>query len=69
MTPQAHADERELVEFTMYAPMRDGVAESTMTGLFSDWRDIYIGVDLELATVAGTLLQARGAAPPGLQQL
>lgn len=53
----ARADAAELVEFTLYAPMRDGGAESMMVGLFSDWRDLSVGVDLELATVLGTMLQ------------
>lgn len=53
----ARADECEVVEFTLYAPMRDGVAEAMGLGLFSDWRDISVGVDFELATVLGTLMQ------------
>merc|ERR1712232_317540 len=42
---------------TFYVPMRDGVAESTMVGLFSDWRDMVFRVDRNLATVLGTMLQ------------
>merc|ERR1712232_1454437 len=53
----ARADQSEVVEFTVYAPMRDGAAEAMMVGLFVDWRDIAIGVDFELATVIGTILQ------------
>merc|ERR1711920_748713 len=37
--------------------MRDGLAETTMIGLFSDWRDMVFGVDLDHATVLGTFLQ------------
>lgn len=47
----------DLVEMTLYAPMRDGAAETTMIGLFSDWRDVAFGVDKELGTVIGTFLQ------------
>lgn len=54
---QAIADKANLIEFTLYAPMRDGMADSTMIGLFSDWRDMSIGVDFELATLLGTLVQ------------
>jgi len=53
----ARADNTEMVEFTLYTPMRDGTAESMMIGLFSDWRDMSIGVNFEMATVLGTLLQ------------
>jgi len=37
--------------------MRDGASENTMIGLFSDWRDVIFGVDRNLATTLGTLLQ------------
>jgi len=53
----ARADRTEIVEFTLYTPMRDGTSESMMIGLFSDWRDMAIGVDFQMATVLGTLLQ------------
>lgn len=53
----ARVDRTNLVEFTLYAPMRDGAAEVMMIGLFADWRDIVVSVDYELATLLGTLLQ------------
>merc|ERR1712149_36500 len=53
----ARADNIDLVEVTLYAPMRDGAAEAMMVGLFTDWRDLCIGVDFELATTLGTMLQ------------
>jgi len=53
----AVADVVDVVEFTMYVPMRDGPAESTMVGLFADWRDLDVSVDFEFATVLGTALQ------------
>mmetsp|Transcript_11858 Transcript_11858/g.32170 ORF Transcript_11858/g.32170 Transcript_11858/m.32170 type:complete len:298 (+) Transcript_11858:3-896(+) len=56
MCALSRADGSDLVEFTMYTPMRDGASEATMIGLFSDWRDVAVGVDHDLATVLGTLL-------------
>jgi len=53
----ARADVADLLEFTLYVPMRDGVTEAMVVGLFSDWRDLSVSVDFELATVLGTLLQ------------
>lgn len=53
----ARADKVEKVDFTLYAPMRDGAAEASMCGLFSDWRDVDFSVDFQLATTLGTLLQ------------
>eukprot|EP00972_Heterocapsa_arctica_P014539 2140117-Heterocapsa_arctica.AAC.1 len=37
--------------------MRDGASEGMMVGLFADWRHLAVGIDLELATVLGTMLQ------------
>merc|ERR1712113_148090 len=51
----AHADNSRTVDLTLYAPMRDGLAETSMVGLFSDWRDIVFGVDPEFGTVLGTI--------------
>jgi len=53
----ARADRTEILEYTLYAPMRDGVAEAMAVGLFSDWRDISISIDYKLATTLGTILQ------------
>lgn len=53
----AVADDTEVVEFTLYAPMRDGLLDSMSVGLFSDWRDLALGVDRDLATTLGTTLQ------------
>jgi hypothetical protein len=53
----ARADETDVIELTLYAPMRDGVADAMAVGLFADWRDLAIGMDFELATTIGTLLQ------------
>eukprot|EP00933_Yihiella_yeosuensis_P060909 TRINITY_DN63706_c0_g1_i1.p1 TRINITY_DN63706_c0_g1~~TRINITY_DN63706_c0_g1_i1.p1 ORF type:complete len:625 (+),score=92.06 TRINITY_DN63706_c0_g1_i1:96-1877(+) len=53
----ARADAAELVDFTLYVPSRDGAAETLLLGLFADWRNLAVSVDLQLATVLGTLLQ------------
>merc|ERR1719456_1682324 len=53
----AAADEADLVDFTLYSPMRDAPAEAMMIGLFADWRDLAVRVDFELATVLGTMMQ------------
>lgn len=53
----AQADRSNLVEFTVFVPMRDGPAEVSMVGLFSDWRDVVVSVDFDMATVLGTVLQ------------
>jgi len=58
---KACADKSDLMEFTIYVPMRDGPAEAMMIGLFADWRDMAIAVDFELATVLGTVLQVSHA--------
>lgn len=57
MCAVAHADNSEMVEWTLYVPMRDGMSEGSMIGLFADWRDIALNVDFELATVLGCALQ------------
>lgn len=54
---QACADEENVVDFTLYFPMRDGPAEAMMIGLFADWRDLAIGVDFDCATMLGTIMQ------------
>lgn len=61
VTSLAAADEADLVDFTLYSPMRDGPAEALMIGLFADWRDLAVGVDFELATVLGTMMQLMNA--------
>eukprot|EP00930_Biecheleria_cincta_P061276 TRINITY_DN46852_c0_g1_i1.p1 TRINITY_DN46852_c0_g1~~TRINITY_DN46852_c0_g1_i1.p1 ORF type:complete len:916 (+),score=127.99 TRINITY_DN46852_c0_g1_i1:342-2750(+) len=53
----ARADRTEVVEWTLYVPMRDGMTEASMVGLFADWRDLSMNVDFELATVLGSVLQ------------
>jgi hypothetical protein len=53
----ARADASEVIEYTLYAPMRDGATETSMIGLFSDWRDMSVSVDKELATVLATFMQ------------
>merc|ERR1712048_22117 len=53
----ACVDKTESIELTLFAPMRDGPAEVTMIGLFSDWRDLVINVDFDLSTVLGIVLQ------------
>jgi len=52
----ARADKSNTVDFTLYAPMRDGAAEIGMLGLFADWRDMTVGVDADMATVLGTMV-------------
>lgn len=52
----SRADRSERFEATMYSPQRDGASEAMMIGLFSDWRDVSVNIDFELATVLGTLL-------------
>jgi len=54
---QAHGIQGDLIDFTLYSPMRDGPAEAMMMGLFADWRDLAVGVDIDSATVLGTMLQ------------
>jgi len=53
----ARADISEFCDYTLYAPMRDGAEEAMAVGLFSDWRDLYVSVDFDLATVIGTIFQ------------
>jgi len=53
----ARADNSDFCDYTLYAPMRDGAEEAMAVGLFSDWRDLYVSVDFDLATVIGTILQ------------
>jgi len=53
----AVADDTEVVEFTLYAPMRDGLLDAMSVGLFSDWRDLMLSVDRDLATTLGTTMQ------------
>jgi len=51
------ADGTDFFDLTLYTPMRDGLAEAMYVGLFSDWRDLHVNVDFNLATVLGTILQ------------
>ncbi|CAK0868121.1 unnamed protein product, partial [Prorocentrum cordatum] len=53
----ARADAREVLDYTLYSPMRDGLSDSMSVGLFADWRVLRLMVDFELATVLGTVLQ------------
>jgi hypothetical protein len=57
VTSVARADKAEVVDFTLYSPMRDGPAEAMMIGLFADWRDLAVKVDFELATLLGSMMQ------------
>jgi len=57
----ACADRTELLDFTVFVPMRDGLAEVSMVGLFADWRDIALSADFELSTVLGMALQVNHA--------
>eukprot|EP00928_Gymnodinium_smaydae_P021165 TRINITY_DN18239_c0_g5_i1.p1 TRINITY_DN18239_c0_g5~~TRINITY_DN18239_c0_g5_i1.p1 ORF type:complete len:1675 (-),score=293.08 TRINITY_DN18239_c0_g5_i1:142-5031(-) len=54
----ARADGVDTMEFTLYAPMRDGPEDAMGVGLFSDWRDLALTVDFDLATTLGVILQA-----------
>eukprot|EP00929_Paragymnodinium_shiwhaense_P029956 TRINITY_DN17063_c0_g1_i1.p1 TRINITY_DN17063_c0_g1~~TRINITY_DN17063_c0_g1_i1.p1 ORF type:complete len:1678 (+),score=343.86 TRINITY_DN17063_c0_g1_i1:108-5141(+) len=54
---KARADKSDFVDLTLYVPMRDGADQAMLVGLFSDWRDLYVSVDFDLATVLGTILQ------------
>jgi len=53
----ARADKVDVIELTLYTPMRDGLSDAAGVGLFADWRDLSIGVDFEMATTLGTILQ------------
>jgi len=53
----AVTDKADMVDFTLYTPMRDGPSEAMMIGLFADWRDLAVMVDIELSTVLGTMMQ------------
>eukprot|EP00927_Polykrikos_kofoidii_P047935 TRINITY_DN42208_c0_g1_i1.p1 TRINITY_DN42208_c0_g1~~TRINITY_DN42208_c0_g1_i1.p1 ORF type:complete len:1725 (-),score=269.31 TRINITY_DN42208_c0_g1_i1:214-4689(-) len=53
----ARTEEVDILEYTLYTPMRDGASEAMSVGLFSDWRDISISLDFKLSTVLGTILQ------------
>lgn len=53
----ARADHSEFCDFTLYAPMRDGAADAMAVGLFADWRDLYVNVEFDSATVLGLMLQ------------
>lgn len=47
----------EELEFTLYVPLRDGVGEAGLCGLFADWRVLSIEVDKATATVLGVIQQ------------
>lgn len=53
----ARADQADFCDFTLYTPMRDGATEAATVALFSDWRDLYVSMDFDLATMLGTVLQ------------
>lgn len=53
----ARSDKADIVDFTLYSPMRDGPGEAMMIGLFADWRDLAVKVDFQMATVVGTMMQ------------
>jgi len=53
----ARTDGADFLEFTLYAPMRDGVSDAMSVGLFADWRDLSVSIDRDLATTLGTVLQ------------
>ena len=47
----------EQLDFTLYVPLRDGVGEAGLCGLFADWRVLSINVDKATATVLGVIQQ------------
>lgn len=53
----ANATGVEQLEFTLYVPLRDGVGEAGLCGLFADWRVLSIEVDKATATVLGVIQQ------------
>ena len=53
----ANATAVEELEFTLYVPLRDGVGEAGLCGLFADWRVLSIEVDRATATVLGVVQQ------------
>ena len=53
----ANAKEVDFLEFTLYAPLRDGVGEAGLCGLFADWRVLSIQLDKETSTVLGVVQQ------------
>ena len=53
----ANAKEVEDLEFTLYAPTRDGVGEAGLCGLFADWRVLNISLDKMTSTVLGVVQQ------------
>jgi len=53
----ARVDGSNTLEFTLYAPMRDGAAENMAVGLFADWRTLVVTADFQYSTVIGLLLQ------------
>ena len=53
----ANASGVQELEFTLYVPLRDGVGEAGLCGLFADWRMLSIDVDTATATVLGVIQQ------------
>merc|ERR1712118_386696 len=51
----ARADGVDVLDLTLYTPMRDGGAEAMMVGFFADWRDLCVSVDFDMATTLGTI--------------
>jgi len=44
-TSEELSNRLQLLTLLLYAPMRDGVANETMVGLFSDWREVSLAAD------------------------
>jgi hypothetical protein len=53
---QARVEASDHLEYTLYAPMRDGLSDAMAVGLFSDWRDLSVSCDMDFSTILGTLL-------------
>lgn len=46
----------DVLDLTLYAPMRDGPGEAGFVGLYADWRDLTLSADVATATVVGVAL-------------
>lgn len=52
---------QDVVDLTLYTPMRDGPGESGLVGLLADWRDLAIHADIATGTVLGVVLETARA--------
>ncbi len=57
MIGEARASETEWLEYTFFVPHRDGPRDREGVGLYADYRDLFLPVPRETATVIGTLLE------------